>query len=136
CTTQTVRCESLYRVLANPMDSQVHNASGHARTIDELLLPYLRSASTTDADEQIQRLLEIARPIVYRIERSMRTGVSATQRPAELTTQDVFGEVCVTLIKNLRALKSDPKGNAISNFSGLVATTTSTVLSHHLRGRQ
>jgi DNA-directed RNA polymerase specialized sigma24 family protein len=118
------------------MDYQGENQGKIARSIDEQLLPYLNSEDGPDAEEHIQRLLEIARPIVYRIVRSMRAGISATQRPADLTTHDVFGEVCLSLLKNLHALKSNPQEHAISNFSGLVATTTSTVLSHHLRGKE
>jgi DNA-directed RNA polymerase specialized sigma24 family protein len=118
------------------MGFQPENNSEASRSIDEQLLPYLNSAGNADDQEQLHRLLEVARPIVYRIVRSMRVGLSATHPPAELTTQDIFGEVCVRLLKNLRALKRNPHENAISNFAGLVATTTSTVLSDHLRGKQ
>src|SRR5216683_8044976 len=45
-------------------------------SIDEELLPYLRSVSQTDSSEQLQRLLEKARPIVYRITRTMRANVA------------------------------------------------------------
>jgi DNA-directed RNA polymerase specialized sigma24 family protein len=118
------------------MEIDPHRRNETTRSIDEQLLPYLNSASQGEADEQLHRLLEIGRPIVYRIVRSMRAGVSATERSTELASQDIFSEVCIKLISNLRAFKANPEENAISNFAGLVATTTSTVLSVHLRGRQ
>lgn len=117
------------------METHPQQRSETTRSIDEQLLPYLNSAMAAE-EEQIQRLLEIARPIVYRIVRSMRAGVSASERPSELTSQDVFSEVCIKLIANLRLFKRNPDETAISNFAGLVATTTSTVLSEHLRGRE
>lgn len=103
--------------------------------IDEQLVPYLNSADDADTQEQLRRLLETARPIVYRIVRSMRSGGSSLNAIAHLTTQDIFGEVCLRLLQSLRALKADPQQYPISNFAGLVATTTSTVLSDLLRGR-
>jgi RNA polymerase sigma factor (sigma-70 family) len=117
------------------VNSQSENAKQTPGGIDEQLLPYLKSVDNTDAQEQIQRLLEIARPIVYRIVRSMRAGLRGTHPPPELTTQDVFNDVCVRLLKSLALLKSSSRENPISNFAGLVATTTSTVLSDHLRGK-
>src|SRR6266576_4413541 len=102
--------------------------------IDEQLIPCLNSADDADTQEQLRRLLETARPIVYRIVRSMRSGGSSLNAIAHLTTQDIFGEVCLRLLQSLRALKADPQQYPISNFAGLVATTTSTVLSDLLRG--
>jgi len=109
-----------------------HDTTGR---VDEQLLPYLKSVDNADVQEQLYRLLEIARPIVYRIVRSMRLGVSGTHPITDLTTQDIFSDVCIRLLKSLYALKSDPHENSISNFAGLVATTTSTVLSDQLRGK-
>lgn len=102
-------------------------------SIDEQLLPYLNSTDDATSQEQLHRLLESARPIVYRIARSMRLGAPGTA--AAFNTQDVFGDVCVRLLQQLHQLKNDPRHHPISNFSGLVATTTATVFSDLLRGR-
>jgi DNA-directed RNA polymerase specialized sigma24 family protein len=103
------------------------------RRIDEQLLPYLQSTNNSETQEHLNRLLEKARPIVYRIARSVRTG--ADQAVASFSTQDIFGDVCVQLIQNLRACKNDPRQHPISNFSGLVAATTSGVFADFMRGR-
>jgi len=115
------------------VNSQSENEKQPAGGIDEQLLPYLKSVDSTVAQEQLQRVLEIARPIVYRIVRSMRAGLGGTH--PQVTTQDIFNDVCLRLLKSLEALKSSSRENSISNFAGLVATTTSTVLSDHLRGK-
>jgi len=101
--------------------------------IDDQLLPYLNSADQTETQEHLNRLLEKARPIVYRIARSIRVG--AVQSATPFNTQDIFGDVCVRLLQTLRAFKSAPERHPISNFSGLVATTTSTVFADLLRGK-
>jgi RNA polymerase sigma factor (sigma-70 family) len=108
----------------------------HARSdpgIDEQLLPYLASTDPVETQEHLNRLFEKARPIVYRIARSMR--VSASHTAAAFNTHDSFGDVCVRLLQSLRALKNDPHEHTIANFSGLVATTTSTVFADLLRGK-
>jgi len=102
--------------------------------IDEQLLPYLHSADSAESQEHLQRLLEKARPIVYRIARSMRVGASQTVT-APFNAQDIFGEVCVRLLQSLRSFKNNPQRHPIFNFSGLVATTTSSVFSDLLRGK-
>lgn len=61
--------------------------------IDEQLLPYLQSTDNLETQEHLNRLLEKARPIVYRIARSVRVG--ANQSVAPFSTQDIFGDVCV-----------------------------------------
>ena len=101
--------------------------------IDEQLVPYLNSADRTETQEHLDRLLEKARPIVYRIARSMRAGGSPNA--AYFNTHDVFGDVCVRLLHTLQTFKKDPGRHPISNFSGLVATTTSTVFADLLRGQ-
>ena len=101
--------------------------------IDEQLLPYLQATDKSETQEHLNRLLEKARPIVYRIARSVRVG--ANQSVAPFSTQDIFGDVCVQLIQKLRACKNDPRQHPISNFSGLVATTTSAVFADFMRGR-
>lgn len=101
--------------------------------IDEQLLLYLNSTYNDETQEHLHRLLDKARPIVYRIARSMRIGASPTTVP--FNTQDIFGDVCVRLLQTLRAFKTDPVRHSISNFSGLVATTTSTVFADLLRGK-
>lgn len=101
--------------------------------IDEQLLPYLQSTDRLETQEHLNRLLEKARPIVYRIARSVRIG--SDQSVAPFSTQDIFGDVCVQLIQKLRAFKNDPLQHPISNFSGLVATTTSGVFADFMRGR-
>ena len=101
--------------------------------IDEQLLPYLNCRDNTQTEEHLQRLLEKAQPIVYRIARSMRVG--ATQSAVPFNTQDIFGDVCVRLLQSLRTFKNGPHQHPISNFSGLVATTTSSVFADLLRGR-
>lgn len=103
---------------------------GDSREVDEQLVPYLNSADEREAEERLQHLIEKARPIVYRIARSLRASSSAT---AVFNTQDIFGDVCVRLLLALRTFRNDPQGHAISNFSGLVATTTSSVFSDLLR---
>jgi len=103
------------------------------RGTDEQLLPYLHSNDKTETQEHLNRLLEKARPIVYRIARSIRVG--ASQSATSFNTQDIFGDVCVRLLQTLRALKTDPVRYSISNFLGLVATTTSTVFADLLRGK-
>lgn len=116
------------------MNSSEHKKKRLLSGIDEELFPYLNSADDGDADEHLQRLLEKARPIVYRIARSMRVGVSSGHA-AQFNTQDIFNDVCVRLLQGLRALRQNPRRHPISNFAGLVATTTSTVFSDLLRGQ-
>ncbi len=101
--------------------------------IDEQLLPYLQSTDKLETQDHLNRLLEKARPIVYRIARSVRIGADQTVAP--FNTQDIFGDTCVQLIQKLRACKNDPRQHPISNFSGLVATTTSGVFADFMRGR-
>jgi RNA polymerase sigma factor (sigma-70 family) len=101
--------------------------------IDEQLLPYLTSTSKAESEECLGRLLEMARPIVYRIARSMRASVVPGQTIHDFNTQDTFGDVCIKLLQALRAFKADPNQHGISNYAGLVATTTSTVFSDLLR---
>ncbi len=101
--------------------------------IDEQLLPYLQSANKSETQEHLNRLLEKARPIVYRIARGVRIG--AEQSVAPFNTQDIFGDVCVRLLQNLQACKNDPRRHPISNFPGLVATTTSSVFADFMRGK-
>jgi RNA polymerase sigma factor (sigma-70 family) len=101
--------------------------------IDEQLLPYLTATSKTESEECLGRLLEMARPIVYRIARSMRASVIPGQTVSDFNTQDIFGDVSVKLLRTLRTFKGDPNQHAISNYAGLVATTTSTVFSDLLR---
>jgi RNA polymerase sigma factor (sigma-70 family) len=104
-------------------------------TIDEELLPYLNSVNEANSSEHLQRLLEKARPIVYRIARSMRVGVGHRHAATEFNAQDIFNDVCVRLLQSLRALRQNPRRHPVSNFAGLVATTTSTVFSDLLRGK-
>src|SRR5205823_10689836 len=101
--------------------------------IDEQLLPFLKSADQTEAQEHLNRLLEKARPIVYRIARSVRVGAGGTAAP--FNSHDIFGEVCVRLLRSLRALQKNHLQHSISNFSGLVATTTSSVFAEFMRGK-
>jgi len=70
--------------------------------IDEQLLPYLNSANHSESQEHLNRLLEKARPIVYRIARSVRVGAERTVAP--FNSHDIFGEVCVRLLQSLRAV--------------------------------
>lgn len=114
------------------MTSSLDNQQDTAR-IDDQLLPYLQSVDKLETQEHLNRLLEKARPIVYRISRSIRDG--ANQSVAPFSTQDIFGDVCVQLIQKLHACKNDPRQYPISNFSGLVATTTSGVFADFMRGR-
>lgn len=115
------------------MNSSLTEEYDGPRGIDEQLLPYLNCTDNAQTQEHLQRLLEKARPIVYRIARSMRVG--AVQSAVLFDTQDIFGDVCVKLIQNLRAFKHDPLHHRISNFSGLVATTASTVFADLLRDK-
>jgi RNA polymerase sigma factor (sigma-70 family) len=101
--------------------------------IDDQLLPYLNSTDQTDTQDHLNRLLEKARPIVYRIARSVRVGAGQSATP--FNTQDIFGDVCVRLLQTLRVFKNAPERHPISNFSGLVATTTSTVFADLLRDK-
>lgn len=101
--------------------------------VDEELVPYLSSTDDAKSQEQLHRLLDAAKPIVYRIARSMRMGATGTT--ATFNTQDIFGDVCVRLLQRLRLFKKSPDDHPISNFAGLVATTTTTVFSDLLRGQ-
>ena len=112
------------------MDSLDHHRETSG-PIDEQLLPYLNSADQTETQEHLNRLFEKARPIVYRIARSVRLGAA---RVAPFSSQDIFGEVCLRLLQSLRAFKANPDQHSISNFSGLVATTTSSVFADFMRG--
>lgn len=105
---------------------------GEHKQIDEELLPYLEATTEADSHQHLQRLLEKAQPIVYRIARSMRASVARSPL-YDFNTQDIFGDVCVRLLQILRAFKDNPKKQPISNYAGLVATTTSTVFSDLLR---
>lgn len=100
---------------------------------DEALLPYLNAPDEPADQEQLYRLLDTAKPIVYRIARSMRMGAAGAT--AVFNTQDIFGDVCVRLLQRLRLFKKSPDKHPISNFAGLVATSTSTVFSDLLRGQ-
>jgi DNA-directed RNA polymerase specialized sigma24 family protein len=99
--------------------------------IDEQLLPYLRASGEAEVQEHLKRLLETARPIVYRIARSMRESLIGT----DFLSQDIFGDVSVRLLQTLHAFKKDSDHHPIANYSGLVATITSTVFADMLRGQ-
>jgi len=114
------------------VDSSLDQSQENPTGIDEQLLPYLNSANQTETQEHLNRLFEKARPIVYRIARSVR--LSADRTVAPFNSHDIFGEVCVRLLQSLRAFKSNPSKHSISNFSGLVATTTSSVFADFMRG--
>jgi len=113
------------------VDLTPDNESEDKGAIDQQLLPYLNSSESA-AEEHLHRLLEKARPIVYRIARSFRQGARI---PAHFNTQDVFVDVCIRLLPSLQQFKVDPKQHQISNFAGLVATTTSSVFSDLLRSQ-
>jgi len=113
------------------VDLTPDNESEDKGAIDQQLLPYLNSSEAA-GQEHLHRLLEKARPIVYRIARSFRQGARI---PAYFHTQDIFVDVCIRLLPNLQQCKSDPKQHPISNFAGLVATTTSSVFSDLLRAQ-
>lgn len=115
------------------MNSSFDQDRPSEREIDEQLVSYLASTDDAETQEHLKRLFEKARPIVYRIARSMRAGTDYSASP--FNTQDIFGDVCVKLMQSLRAFKSDHRQHAIANFSGLVATTTSTVFADLLRGK-
>ena len=115
------------------MNSSLDQDDRGGRGIDEQLLPYLNSVDKAETQEHLNRLLEKARPIVYRIARSMRVG--AGHSAGQFNTQDIFGDVCVRLLQSLRAFKNAPNQHPISNFSGLVATATSTVFADLLRSK-
>jgi len=107
------------------VDLTPDNESEDKGAIDHQLLPYLNSPESA-AEEHLHRLLEKARPIVYRIARNFR---QSARIPAHFNTQDIFVDVCVRVLPSLQQCKIDPKQHPISNFAGLVATTTSSVLS-------
>jgi len=111
------------------VDLTPHNETEDKGAIDQQLLPYLNSSESA-CQEHLHRLLEKARPIVYRIARSFRQGARI---PAHFNTQDIFVDVCIRILPSLQQCKSDPKQHPISNFAGLVATTTSSVFSDLLR---
>ena len=115
------------------MNSSFDQDRPNERGIDEQLVSYLTSTDDAEIQEHLKRLFEKARPIVYRIARSVRAGAVDTASP--FNTQDIFGDVCVRLIQSLRSFKNDPRQHAISNFSGLVAATTSTVFADLLRDK-
>ena len=114
------------------MNSGAENSGGAKRAIDEQLLPYL-TASGSDAQYQLDRLFEKARPIVYRIARSVRLG--ASQSSTYFNTQDIYSDVCVRLLPILREFKKDSQRSPISNFAGLVATATSSVFADLLKAQ-
>ncbi len=113
------------------MDLTPDNEAEVKGAIDQQLLPYLNSSESA-AQEHLHRLLEKARPIVYRIARSFRQGARI---PAHFNTQDIFVDVCIRILPSLQRCKSDLKQHPISNFAGLVATTTSSVFSDLLRAQ-
>lgn len=115
------------------MNSGRDQNTEQAPAIDDELRPYLASVTESEANEHLQRLLEKAQPIVYRIARSMRAGVGVGKPTHDFNTQDIFGDVSLRLLQSLRALKSNPSRHPISNYAGLVATTTSSVFSDLLR---
>jgi RNA polymerase sigma factor (sigma-70 family) len=114
------------------VDSFQDKTTENATAIDEQLLPYLNSANQSESEEHLNRLFDKARPIVYRIARSVRVSVRTV---APFNSHDIFGEVCLRLLQGLRAFKNNPSQHSISNFSGLVATTTSSVFADFMRGK-
>lgn len=114
------------------MNSGAENSGGTKKAIDEQLLPYL-TASGSDAQYQLDRLFEKARPIVYRIARSVRLG--ASQSSTYFNTQDIYSDVCVRLLPILQKFKKDSQRSPISNFAGLVATATSSVFADLLKAQ-
>ena len=99
--------------------------------IDEQLLPYLCASTEDEAQEHLNRLLDTARPIVYRISPSMRESLVGTQ----FHTQDIFGDVSVRLLQTLQTFNQNSAAHPIANYSGLVATITSNVFADMLRGQ-
>ena len=112
------------------MNSGAENSGGAKKAIDEQLLPYL-TASGSDAQYQLDRLFEKARPIVYRIARSVRLG--ASQSSTYFNTQDIYSDVCIRLLPILQEFKKDSQRSPISNFARLVATATSSVFADLLK---
>jgi RNA polymerase sigma factor (sigma-70 family) len=114
------------------VNSGAENSGGAKKAIDEQLLPYL-TASGSDAQYQLDRLFEKARPIVYRIARSVRLG--ASQSSTYFNTQDIYSDVCLRLLPILQEFKKDSQRSPISNFAGLVATATSSVFADLLKAQ-
>jgi RNA polymerase sigma factor (sigma-70 family) len=112
------------------VNSDLDNSSAAKGAIDEQLLPYL-NASGSDAQHQLDRLFEKARPIVYRIARSVRLG--ASQSANYFNTQDIYADVCIRLLPILQEFKKDSQRYPITNFAGLVATATSSVFADLLK---
>jgi len=77
---------------------------------------------------------EIAKPIITQIVvRNLRSGEGS--RASRLSTEDVTSDAVVRILQRLRAFKADPERYVISNFAGLVATTSYRSVADSLRGR-
>ena len=92
---------------------------------DALLQPYLRAVDEAEAERCLEALLSThAAPIIKRIlsTETLLYPLRGAQRRQQ--AEDVYGEVMVSLVERLRALRADPLSSSIPDFGGYVAVTT------------
>jgi len=94
-----------------------------ARTIDPLLLPFLRTSDEAEARLQLSQLIELAAPMIKRV-------TSYSQDPS-----DAFQEAAQHVIEQLWDFKTDPDGKAIGNYFHYVKVVASHVVKGQLRDK-
>lgn len=97
--------------------------------MDSILVPYLTSTDSREADVLLGDLLQVrAAPLVRRI-LAHRLGSSSPD------LQDLSSSVLLQLLVRLRQGRSDATLEAIQVFDGYVATTARHACDHHLRAK-
>jgi hypothetical protein len=92
--------------------------------IDPLLLPFLRATDESEAQFQLDRLVNLATPMIKKV-------VTRSHHP-----EDAFQETAQHLIERLRAFRADSGGNAIGNYFHYVNVIASRVTKGQLRERR
>src|SRR5262249_61013082 len=100
------------------MDGQ---ASTHK--IDPLLLPFLQTTDEAEAQFLLDRLIELAAPMIKKV-------TSWSQDP-----EDAFQEAAKRLIEQLWGVKANPDSKAIGNYFHYVKVIASHVAKGQLRDR-
>lgn len=106
------------------------------RQLDALLLPFVQEKNEATAEFLLAQLIsEHAEAIIKGIIRvKLRASLKATDGSHQnQDALEVNSDVHVLLITELRSLKSDPDGKAISNFRSYVAVITYHACSKYLR---
>ena len=99
------------------------NGQGSNPEVDPLLLPFLQTAEKEEMQLQLDRLIDLAAPMIKKV-------TSWSQDP-----EDAFQETAQRLVQQLWDFKADPGGKPISNYFHYVKVVASHVAKGQLRDK-